>query len=65
MSKTIEITLPELPHGHGLSFKRGIVDALLRSSDQKAKTHKTKRASYRLGYDLGAQIKAEIAKQVR
>jgi hypothetical protein len=34
----IQIEIPEIPHGHGLSFKKGIADGLLDCSANEKKT---------------------------
>lgn len=31
----IEIAIPDIPHGHGLSFKKGIADGLLGCRDHE------------------------------
>lgn len=64
MPSKLEVAIPDLPHGHGMSFKRGLADGLLRSTEFKAKTPITHLASYRLGHELGVQLKNEIANQV-
>jgi hypothetical protein len=60
-----EITIKDIPHGHGLSFKRGVADGLLQQSigsDQHPETHS---ASYRRGVELGEELKTKIAALVK
>ncbi len=61
----IDITIPDIPHGHGLSFKKGIADGLLECEDNQSTCHETHAASYRRGHDAGAALKEEIAKYVK
>jgi len=61
----IEITIPDIPHGHGLSFKKGLADGLLESEVNKSTCHETHAASYRRGHDIGAVLKQEIEKHVK
>mgnify|MGYP001243205497 CR=1 FL=1 len=62
---TIKIEIPEIPHGHGLSFKKGVADGLLGSNDNESTCHDTHEASYRRGCEVGKALKEEIAKQVK
>lgn len=62
---TIEIEIPEIPHGHGLSFKKGIADALLDCRDHEQTPHETHAASYQRGLDVGAELKGAIARLVK
>lgn len=62
---TIEITIPDIPHGHGLSFKKGLADGLLESELNKHTYHETHAASYRRGRDVGEVLKQEVAKHVK
>ena len=61
----IEITIPEIPHGHGLSFKKGVADGLLESQQHESSCHETHAASYRRGREIGGVLKTEIAKRVK
>ena len=61
----IEITIPDIPHGHGLSFKKGLADGLLENEDHKSTCHETHTASYCCGHDVGEALKKEVAKQVK
>ncbi len=60
------INIPEIPHGHGRSFKKGIADALLGENrfenDLPDGGHSS---SYRSGYELGESLKAEVASKVK
>jgi hypothetical protein len=60
----IEIKIPKIPHGHGLSFKRGVADGLLNNRDHEATIHETNVASYLRGVDVGSKLMQEIAKLV-
>lgn len=55
--KKIEITIPDIPHGHGLSFKKGLADCLLENEDNKDSCHETHAASYLRGQVVGAGLK--------
>lgn len=65
----IELEIPEIPHGHGLSFKKGLADGLLgcraHDEDPQTKPHKTHSASYERGILVGQQLKQDIAKLVK
>lgn len=63
--KRIEIDIPELPHGHGLSFKKGVADGLLEGREYESTCHVTHSASYRKGVEIGSYLKANIAKLVK
>ena len=63
--KTIAIELPDIPHGHGLSFKKGIADGLLDNRDHEDSPHSTHSASYQRGFDIGAELKQQIAALVK
>ena len=55
----------DIPHGHGLSHKRGVSDGLLGKTDYEADVHKTHRASYQRGFQEGETLQQEIASRVR
>lgn len=58
-----QITIEEIPHGHGRSFKLGVAKGLLDTFDEKpTDTHD---ASFRRGKELGEQIKKMVAGQVK
>ncbi len=61
----IEIQIEDIPHGHGLSFKRGVADGLLDFNSHQSQPHDTHAASYERGKSFGIQLKAEIAKRVK
>lgn len=61
----IELKLPEIPHGHGLSFKKGVADGLLDTRHHETTLHETHVASYHRGLGVGASLKVEIAKLVK
>lgn len=62
---TIQIDIPDIPHGHGLSFKKGIAGGLLDCREYEETPHHTHSASYRRGLVVGAELKCEIAKLVK
>ncbi len=62
---TIQLEIPEIPHGHGLSFKRGVADGLLESHSHKSDPHQTHSASYERGFAVGAALKDQIAPLVK
>ena len=62
--KTIEIAVPDIPHGHGLSFKKGLADGLLETQAHENTFHEPHAGSYRRGLEIGVALKEEIAKQV-
>jgi hypothetical protein len=61
----IQLDLQDIPHGHGLSFKRGISDGLLESTEHESLPHETHAASYRRGLAVGETLRQEIAKAVK
>jgi hypothetical protein len=61
----IEIELPDIPHGHGLSFKKGLADSLLDSKVNESTCHETHKKSYSEGRAIGETIKQEVAKHVK
>tara|TARA_R110002012_G_scaffold23242_2_gene79045 strand:+ start:503 stop:700 length:198 start_codon:yes stop_codon:yes gene_type:complete len=61
----IHLSIEEIPHGHGLSFKKGVADALLDCRDNAATLHETHSASYQRGIEVGTELKREIAKLVK
>jgi hypothetical protein len=62
---TISVDIEEIPHGHGLSFKRGVSDGLLDSNEHDHEVHETNKASYRRGIEAGKKLKEDIAKLVK
>lgn len=61
----IQIDIPEIPHGHGLSFKRGVADGLLDSRSHDNEPHSTHSASYERRFKVGSALKEQIAAQVK
>lgn len=61
----ISIEISDIPHGHGLSFKKGLADALPDNRDNESSCHETQLASYNKGRDAGATVAASIAKHVK
>jgi hypothetical protein len=63
--KYIELEVSEIPHGHGLSFKRGVADGLLNCQDHEDMPHKTHTASYQRGVAIGIELRSKIALEVK
>ena len=63
--KKIQLEITEIPHGHGLSFKKGVADGLLGCSDHKETIHSTHSASYERGFSVGTDLAREIAEHVK
>ncbi len=61
----LQIEIPDIPHGHGLSFKRGVADGLLDSSEHQDLPHATHAASYGRGVEVGRTLKTKIAPLVK
>ena len=61
----IDIKSLNIPHGHGLSFKKGVSDGLLEDNQHEESISETHLASYRRGISFGKDLKAEIAKHVK
>lgn len=59
------IEISEIPHGHGLSFKKGIADGLFENRTHENSCHDTDLASYRRGYEIGEALKKAIALRVK
>jgi hypothetical protein len=55
----------DLPHGHGLSFKKGISDALLNTKQFTSSIPNGHNASYRKGYQEGINLKENINTRVK
>lgn len=64
MTESIRLEINDIPHGHGMSFKRGVADALLDTMtvDQ---CHPTHRRTHERGLELGKQLKQAIAIKVQ
>ena len=63
--KTIYLEIPDIPHGHGLSFRRGLADGLLVVATNEMLPHPTHAASYQRGKTVGQALLAQIAKLVK
>ena len=67
--RTIELEIPdraEIPHGHGMSFKRGVVAGLLEVPDSDDEPQPSGHSySYRRGKEVGERLRAEVAKLVK
>lgn len=55
----------EIPHGHGLSLKKGVSDGLLDKEASKFDLPNGHNESYRKGVEFGKKLKEEIAKKVK
>lgn len=60
----IEIDIPVIPHGHGMSFKRGIADGMLETSIHKHECHETHIATYQKGIKIGQLLIEAVADHV-
>lgn len=56
---------PDIPHGHGLSFKKGVSDGLLERNDYADDLPNGHNESYRRGVEEGLAIRHRIARRVR
>lgn len=65
MTTILQIEIPEIPEGHGLSFKRGVADGLLDCREHEQEPHKTHSASYQRGFAVGVELKRKIAALVK
>ena len=61
----IELEIPEISHGHGLSFKKGVADGLLENREHEATTPQTHAASYLCGNEVGEELKQKINELVK
>lgn len=62
---SVTIEVPEIPRGHGLSFKKGVADGLLDCREHEASVHPTHLASYQRGVAVGVELKSKIARLVK
>ena len=62
---TISLPQEEIPHGHGLSFKRGVSDGILGLNQYSSEIHPTHSQSYSRGKDIGIEIRKEVATLVQ
>ncbi len=61
----IELDLSDIPHGHGLSFKKGIADGLLDEKTNEGNHHETHKASYNRGKIVGEEMRNLVAKKAK
>ncbi len=64
-NETLLNDISTIPHGHGLSFKKGVADGLLEKNTFSNCFHDTHQASYNRGVRFGNQLKDMIANQVQ
>ena len=61
--------IKEIPHGHGLSFKRGIADGILSNQEKAISAPDTipegHDKSYRDGFLFGVALAKQIAEKVK
>ena len=62
---TITVTVEEIPHGHGLSTKRGIADGLLGETKYKSNVPSGHDKSYRRGVEIGKKLVQQVADLVK
>lgn len=55
----------DIPHGHGLSFKKGLSDGLLERNDYVDDLPNGHGASYERGVEEGVALREVIAARVR
>jgi hypothetical protein len=55
----------DIPHGHGLSFKKGISDGLLNMADYNGDLPNGHDESYARGVQEGIALRATVAERVR
>ncbi len=66
MENNIDLNIiPEIPHGHGLSFKKGVSDSLLGNESPREDIHETHRATYQKGLSFGLTLKQSIGQKVK
>ena len=63
--KNIQLEVSDIPHGHGLSFKKGVSDGLLGCRDHEEGLHETHAASYQRGIEMGDALRRKIASLVK
>ena len=62
---TIKLTVEEIPHGHGMSTKRGIADGLLEETKYENNLPNGHGASYRRGVKIGKELMQRVAGLVK
>lgn len=55
----------DIPHGHGLSYKKGICDGLMGETKYSNLIHETHRLTYNKGVEEGKNIKESISSRVK
>ena len=55
----------DIPHGHGLSYKRGISDGIRGERRYEGEVHETHLASYQRGVEEGEVIRKSVGDRVR
>ena len=58
----VSIEIEKFSHGKAKSFRRGVVDALLKECNQKGLSPETHKATYKKGYAFGQELKEQIKK---
>jgi hypothetical protein len=64
-TNVVPLAIPKIPHGHGLSFKKGLAEGLLGSNEHLDGIHETHTASYHRGHAVGFLLRGDIAKLVK
>ena len=64
-NNTISNYINDIPHGHGLSFKRGISDGLLDEQNHVGNIPNGHNRSYEKGKEFSKVLKDEILKKVK
>lgn len=63
------MNIKEIPHGHGLSFKRGIADGVLSNQNSAITAPEPipngHDKSYRDGFSLGVALAQQVAEKVK
>lgn len=62
---TLLLEITEIPHGHGLSLKKGIADGLLDCLEHENTYHETHKASYERGLVVGRELRLRVARLVK
>ncbi|MDP1658912.1 MAG: hypothetical protein Q8L73_06120 [Methylotenera sp.] len=62
---SVQVEFLEIPHGHGLSCKKGVADGLLECRIYENDAPSTHSASYERGIVVGMAMKEEISRHVK
>ena len=62
---SFSLDLEDIPHGHGMSTKRGIADGLLDESRYEGNVPNGHEASYRRGVKAGKELRTQVADAVK